>query len=58
MDNYTVMHGSSDGGEDGLYHKGKLIAGWRELERHGYSTWYLRHCSQKRLAAIAAEVTR
>lgn len=58
MDEYTVLHRCADAGECGLYHKNKMVAGWRELERHGYTIWYLLHCNQKRLAHIAAEVNR
>lgn len=57
MKKYQVIHRSPDG-TDGLYLGDKLIAGWHELERFGYTLWYLLHCSDKRLAYIAAEVTR
>lgn len=57
MEKYQVVHRSPDG-TDGLYTgKGELVAGWRELERHGYITWYLLHCSDKRLAYIAKEMS-
>ncbi len=57
MKHYQVLCRSVDC-SDGIYYGDKQVAGWRELERHGYTIWYLLHCSERRLEYIAAEVNR
>jgi hypothetical protein len=50
---YTLVTRTTDN-SDGIYdRRGHQVVSLRQLEKRGYSLWYLLGCNDKRLAQIA-----